>query len=100
MRRTIALLLLLSFLGTLPLSQALAQPKPGETSGETLIRNATVLTITRGTLQNADVLIRKGKIAAIGKGLKASPEAHVIPAFFSTARTSMRLDAVSLSCSA
>ncbi len=37
----------------------------------TLIQNATVLTITRGTLTNTDVLIRNGKIAAIGKGLKS-----------------------------
>ncbi|MCM3905107.1 MAG: amidohydrolase family protein [Pyrinomonadaceae bacterium] len=38
---------------------------------DTLIRNATVLTVTRGTLQNADVLIRNGKIAAVGKNLNA-----------------------------
>jgi imidazolonepropionase-like amidohydrolase len=40
-------------------------------SNETLIRNATVLTITRGTLANTDVLIRNGKIAAVGNNLKA-----------------------------
>ena len=34
-----------------------------QTSPETLIRNATVLTITHGTLQNTDVLLRNGKIA-------------------------------------
>src|SRR5689334_21883724 len=45
---------------------------------ETLIRNATVLTITRGTLQNADVLLRNGKIAGVGKNLNASPNARVI----------------------
>jgi dihydroorotase-like cyclic amidohydrolase len=28
-----------------------------------------VLTVTRGTLQNTDVLLRNGKIAAIGKNL-------------------------------
>src|SRR6476620_7657437 len=47
-------------------------------SPETLIRNATVLTITHGTLQNTDVLIRKGKIAAVGKNLKASADARII----------------------
>ncbi|HEV7744507.1 MAG TPA: amidohydrolase family protein [Pyrinomonadaceae bacterium] len=51
----------------------------GEPS-ETLIRNATILTITHGTLENADILIRKGKIAAIGKGLKAGSNARVIDA--------------------
>src|SRR4026207_4285 len=46
---------------------------------ETLIRNATVLTVTRGTLTNADVLIRNGKIAAVGKNLNAG-NARVIDA--------------------
>jgi imidazolonepropionase-like amidohydrolase len=45
---------------------------------ETLIQNATVLTITRGTLLNSDVLIRNGKIAAVGKNLKAGPNARII----------------------
>src|SRR6266852_3106975 len=44
------------------------------------MRNATVLTITQGTLENTDVLIRKGKIAAVGKNLKASTDARVIDA--------------------
>src|SRR6188474_657046 len=47
---------------------------------ETLIRNATVLTITRGTLLNTDVLLRNGKIAAVGKNLQASANARVIDA--------------------
>lgn len=37
--------------------------------GDLLIKNGTVLTVTKGTLQNTDVLIQKGKIAKIGKGL-------------------------------
>ncbi len=46
-------------------SQAFAQ--------DLLIRNATVHTATsRGTLKNADVLVRGGKIAAVGSGLSAS----------------------------
>jgi imidazolonepropionase-like amidohydrolase len=49
-------------------------------AAETLIRNATVLTITRGVLSNADVLIRNGKIAGVGKNLQASPNARVIDA--------------------
>ena len=47
---------------------------------ETLIRNATVLTVTRGTLQNTDVLLRNGKIAGIGKNLSASANARIIDA--------------------
>ncbi len=45
---------------------------------ETLIRNATVLTAARGTLENTDVLIQNGKIARIGKNLKASSNAQII----------------------
>src|SRR6201988_2844270 len=45
---------------------------------ETLIRNATVLTVTRGTLQNTDVLLRNGKIAGVGKNLNASANARII----------------------
>jgi len=45
-----------------------------------LIRNATVHTATsRGTLQNADVLVRGGKIAAVGNGLAAG-NAQIIDA--------------------
>src|SRR5882762_7195493 len=57
------------------------QPRrePGEQT-ETLIRNATLLTVTHGTLENSDILIRRGKIAAIGKGLKAGANVRVIDA--------------------
>lgn len=47
---------------------------------ETLIRNATILTITRGTLPNSDILIRQGKIVATGPNLKAAANARVIDA--------------------
>jgi imidazolonepropionase-like amidohydrolase len=47
---------------------------------DTLIRNATVLTVTRGTLERTDVLIRNGKIAAVGQNLKAPDGARVIDA--------------------
>src|SRR5687768_14590416 len=65
---------LLHFL-TLVLTSGILMPHtPAQTrsSGpDTLIRNATVLTITRGTLTNTDVLLRNGKIAAVGKNLNA-----------------------------
>ncbi len=44
----------------------------------TLIRNATVLTITNGTIDNGSVLIRGSKIAAVGKDLPAPANARVI----------------------
>ncbi|MET0648434.1 MAG: amidohydrolase [Pyrinomonadaceae bacterium] len=47
---------------------------------DTLIRNATVLTVSRGTLTGADVLIRGGKIAAVGPNLQAPAGVRVIDA--------------------
>ena len=39
--------------------------------GDILIQNGTVLTVTNGTLENTDVLVRDGKISRIGKNLRA-----------------------------
>jgi imidazolonepropionase-like amidohydrolase len=47
-------------------------------AADTLVKNATVLTVTKGTYQNADLLIRKGKIAAIGRNLKVPAGVKVI----------------------
>ncbi|HEV2763441.1 MAG TPA: hypothetical protein VGV38_10735, partial [Pyrinomonadaceae bacterium] len=55
---------------------------PPQTRGgaETLIRNATVLTVSRGTLQNTDILIRGGKIVGVGPNLRAGEGARVVDA--------------------
>jgi imidazolonepropionase-like amidohydrolase len=45
-----------------------------------LIRGGTILTVTRGTLENGDVLIRDGKIVGVGAKLNAPEEAKVIDA--------------------
>jgi adenine deaminase len=91
MRRMLALLLALSFLSVMPLVYVRAQrtsgasgnrsnQMPGAQPAETLIRNATILTVSHGTLENADILIRNGKITAVGQNLKASANARVIDA--------------------
>jgi imidazolonepropionase-like amidohydrolase len=49
-------------------------------SGSTLIKNATILTVTKGTLEGSDLLIQNGKIAQIGKGLSAPAGAKVVDA--------------------
>ncbi len=54
--------------------------QPREAAQTTLIKNATVLTVSRGTLQNTDVLIRNGKIATVGQNLSAPTGARVIDA--------------------
>lgn len=48
--------------------------------GSVLIKNGTVLTVTNGTLEETDVLIRDGKISKIGKSLSAPSGAKTIDA--------------------
>jgi len=50
------------------------------TKGSLLIKNGTVLTVTKGTLEGSDVLIENGKITKIGKGLTAPTGAKTIDA--------------------
>ncbi|MFQ5878351.1 MAG: amidohydrolase family protein [Acidobacteriota bacterium] len=45
-----------------------------------LIRGGTLLTITDGTIEGGDLLIRDGRIAAIGHALEGPPGARVIDA--------------------
>ncbi len=45
-----------------------------------LIKNATVMTAVKGTLENTDILVTNGKIAKIGKGLTAPAGVRVIDA--------------------
>lgn len=49
-------------------------------TGDLLIKNGTVLTITNGDLENTDVLVRDGKIARIGQNLKAPDGVKVVDA--------------------
>ncbi len=46
----------------------------------TIIRNATVMTVSNGTMENTDVLIRDGKIAEIGQNLSVPNGAKEIDA--------------------
>ena len=61
-------------------SSLAAQQAVSSAAGATLIKNATVLTVTKGTLQNTDVLLQGGKIAQIGRNLSAPAGARVIDA--------------------
>lgn len=88
MRKLIALILFLAMWSvvTAPLKvmaqggrrQQRRESNRGE--ADTLIRNATILTVSHGTLPNSDLLIRNGKIAAVGPNLQAGANARVIDA--------------------
>jgi imidazolonepropionase-like amidohydrolase len=47
---------------------------------ETLIKNATIMTASHGTIEGGSILIKNGKITAVGKTVKASANAKVIDA--------------------
>ena len=72
MKKALVFLFIIS-IGLISPNLLLAQAKT-----EVLIRNATVLTAVRGTLENTDILIENGKIAKIGKNLKAASNAKII----------------------
>ncbi len=46
----------------------------------TVIQNATILTVTGGTIENGSILIRDGKIAEVGTDVSVPRGAHVIDA--------------------
>jgi imidazolonepropionase-like amidohydrolase len=83
MRKSLTLVLIFAIVCA-GLNQALAQGTQrradASVAGETLIRHATVLTVSHGTLNDTDILIRRGKIAAIGQNLSAGAGARVIDA--------------------
>jgi len=58
-----------------------AKPAAPDTAAPILlIRNATVLTVSHGTLEKTDILIKDGKIAEVGLALKAPAYAQIIDA--------------------
>ena len=64
MRKLVTIILIISMFEAARANQQSQPP-------ETLIRNATILTVSHGTLENSDILIRGGKIMAIGRNLSA-----------------------------
>jgi imidazolonepropionase-like amidohydrolase len=51
-----------------------AQPRPGVVA----LRGATLLTVTRGTIPNGTIVLRDGRIAAVGANAAIPPGAEVI----------------------
>ena len=67
-------------LKTIVCAAALSAAAAHAAEKKVLIRNATVLTVTKGTIQNGSVLIENGKIAAVGKDVSAPADATVVDA--------------------
>src|SRR5580693_4125524 len=57
-----------------------SQVSSAQTNNTILIENATLLTITHGNIEHGSILIRDGKIAAVGTDAKAPDGATVIDA--------------------
>jgi imidazolonepropionase-like amidohydrolase len=80
-RRPAIVLAALLFSAASLAAQAPAQaPSATPASSATLIRNATILTVTHGTIEHGSILIENGKIAAVGTGVSAPAGATVIDA--------------------
>lgn len=65
-------------LGLAPVS--FAKPPAAEAAPIILIQNATILTVSHGTIERGSILIKDGKIAEVGQGVKAPQGAQVIDA--------------------
>ena len=63
-----------------PAAGAQTPPTAGQASGVTVIQNATILTVTQGTIENGSILIRNGKIARVGRRVRVPRGATVIDA--------------------
>jgi imidazolonepropionase-like amidohydrolase len=68
----------LFWLASLLASGLLPGAATAQDSGATVIQNATILTVTKGTIEQGSILIRNGKIAAVGRSVKVSDGATVV----------------------
>ncbi len=78
-RVSLSLTLGLTIMTTLTLAAAFAQSPPAA-HNDVVIKNATVMTATHGTIKNGSVYIKDGKIAAVGATVNAPASATVIDA--------------------
>ena len=69
-----------NFILSLFLLAGIALSRPAVSSPPILIKGGTVITVTKGTLENGDVLLEDGKIAEVGADLQAPDNAIIINA--------------------
>jgi len=63
---------------TAALTGQAGQAGPPAAAGVVAIRNATILTVTRGTIQNGTIVMRDGKISAVGTNVQIPAGATVV----------------------
>jgi imidazolonepropionase-like amidohydrolase len=82
MKNRIPRLALLSLLvvALTPFCSHAANSAAADTPAVLLIQNATILTVSHGTIEHGSILIRDGKIVEVGPGIKAPKDAQVIDA--------------------
>lgn len=59
---------------------AFLMPATGRSGNLVVVRNATILTVSHGVIQNGSILVRGGKIAEVGGNIPVPPGAAVIDA--------------------
>jgi imidazolonepropionase-like amidohydrolase len=74
------LLCFLNFLYLLYFPVSAAAATPPDAPSVILIQNATLLTVSHGTIEHGSILIRDGKIAEVGQSIKPPKDAQVIDA--------------------
>jgi imidazolonepropionase-like amidohydrolase len=73
-------IIVIALLAALFVAVSDSRATPPDASPVILIQNATILTVSHGTIENGSILIKDGKIAEVGPSLKAPTGARVIDA--------------------
>jgi len=81
---SVGLLFAVALLSTLPFPLRSSAATPSESIPDAppviLIQNATILTVSHGSIEHGSILIRDGKIAEVGPSIKSPKDAQVIDA--------------------
>ena len=82
MKNSTPRLALLTFLiiAVAPFRVCAANAAAAEAPAVLLIQNATILTVSHGTIERGSILIKDGKIVDVGPSIKAPKDAQVIDA--------------------
>src|SRR5712675_2201901 len=73
-------IIVIALLAALFVAASDSRATPPDASPVILIQNATILTVSHGTIENGSILIKDGKIAEVGSSIKAPTGARVIDA--------------------